>query len=221
MHGGVAKDGLKREDADAVERGFANLARHVRNLRKFGVPPIVAVNRFSADTDAEMDRLRSLCDGIGVRCILADHWAYGGAGAEALAHAVVEQVESAPADFRTLYPDDMKPWDKLRTIATEIYDAAEVTAEPAVKKRFDELNAEGFGHLPICVAKTQYSFSTDAKRVGAPSGHTLQVRDVRLAAGAEFIVAICGEVMTMPGLPKTPAANSIALSPAGLITGLF
>jgi formate--tetrahydrofolate ligase len=221
MHGGVAKDQLKREDADAVQRGFANLERHVRNLRKFGVPPVVAVNRFSADTEAEMDRLRTLCDGLGVRCVVADHWAQGGAGAETLARAVVEQVETAPAQFRPLYPDDMTPWDKLRTIATEIYDASDVTADAAVRKRFDELQAEGFGHLPICVAKTQYSFSTDPKKVGAPSGHVLHVRDVRLAAGAEFIVAICGEIMTMPGLPKTPAANSISLSPAGLITGLF
>ena len=221
MHGGVAKDLLKREDADAVERGFANLERHVRNLRKFGVPPLVAVNRFSADTEAEMDRLRTLCDGLGVHCIVADHWAHGGAGAEALARAVVEQVDAAPAEFRPLYPDDMTPWDKLRTIAAEIYDAGEVAADASVRKRFDELQADGFGHLPICVAKTQYSFSTDPKQVGAPSGHVLQVRDVRLSAGAEFIVAICGEIMTMPGLPKVPAANSIALSPAGLITGLF
>ncbi len=221
MHGGVAKEALKREDADAVQRGFANLERHVRNLRKFGVPPVVAVNRFSADTEVEMDRLRTLCEGLGVRCVVADHWAHGGAGAEDLARAVVEQVETAPAQFRPLYPDDMTPWDKLRTIATEIYDAAEVTADPGVRKRFDELQAEGFGHLPVCVAKTQYSFSTDPKKVGAPSGHVLHVRDVRLSAGAEFIVAVCGEIMTMPGLPKVPAANSISLSQAGLITGLF
>ncbi len=221
MHGGVAKDALKREDADAVQRGFANLERHVRNLRKFGVPPVVAVNRFSADTEAEMDRLRTLCDGLGVRCIVADHWAQGGAGAEELARAVVQQVETAPAQFRPLYPDDASPWEKLRTIATEIYDAAEVTADAGVRKYFDELQADGFGHLPVCVAKTQYSFSTDPKKVGAPSGHVLHVRDVRLSAGAEFIVAICGEIMTMPGLPKVPAANSISLSPAGLITGLF
>ena len=221
MHGGVAKEALKREDADAVQRGFANLERHVRNLRKFGVPPVVAVNRFSADTEAEMDRLGTLCDGLGVRCVVADHWAHGGAGAEDLARAVVEQVETAPAQFRPLYPDDMTPWDKLRTIATEIYDAGEVTADPGVRKRFDELQADGFGHLPVCVAKTQYSFSTDPKKVGAPSGHVLHVRDVRLSAGAEFIVAVCGEIMTMPGLPKVPAANSISLSQAGLITGLF
>ncbi len=221
MHGGVAKDQLRREDADAVQRGFANLERHVRNIRKFGVPPLVAINRFSADTDAEMDRLRTLCDGLGVRCVVADHWARGGAGAEDLARAVVEQVETGSASFRPLYADDVPPWDKLRTIATDIYDAGEVTADAGVRKRFDELQADGFGHLPICVAKTQYSFSTDPKRVGAPSGHVLHVRDVRLSAGAEFIVAICGEIMTMPGLPKVPAANAISLSPAGAITGLF
>jgi formate--tetrahydrofolate ligase len=221
MHGGVAKDSLKHEDAEAVQRGFANLERHVRNLRKFGVPPIVAVNRFSADTEAEMDTLRALCDGIGVRCIVADHWAQGGAGAEDLARAVVEQVETTPAQFRPLYPDDMTPWEKLRTIATEIYDAGDVTADPSVRKTFDQLQADGFGHLPVCVAKTQYSFSTDPKKLGAPSGHPLHVRDVRLSAGAEFIVAVCGDIMTMPGLPKVPAANAIALSPAGLITGLF
>ncbi len=221
MHGGVAKEALKQEDVAALERGFANLARHVRNLRKFGVPPVVAVNRFSADTAAEMDALRRLCEGLGVRCVVADHWAQGGAGAEELARAVVDQVETAPAQFRPLYPDDMTPWEKLRTIATEIYDAAEVTADASVKKRFDELQEDGFGHLPICVAKTQYSFSTNPKLVGAPSGHQLQVRDVRLSAGAEFIVAVCGEIMTMPGLPKVPAANSIALTPAGLISGLF
>jgi len=221
MHGGVAKDALKHEDVGAVERGFANLARHVRNLRKFGVPPLVAVNRFSADTEAEMTALRRLCDGLSVRCVVADHWAHGGAGAESLARAVVEEADAGTASFRTLYPDDMTPWDKLRTIATEIYDAADVTADAAVKKRFDALQADGFGHLPVCVAKTQYSFSTNPKLLGAPSGHVLQVRDVRLSAGAEFIVAICGEIMTMPGLPRVPAANAIGLTEAGLISGLF
>ena len=221
MHGGVAKDALKQENVEALEKGFANLARHVRNLKKFGVPVVVAVNRFSADTPAEMERLQALCAGIGVRCVPADHWATGGAGAAELAQAVVDLIEAEPARFRTLYPDDMPLWDKLRTIATEIYDAAEVTADPATRKRFDALQEEGFGNLPICVAKTQYSFSTDPKAVGAPSGHSLQVREVRLSAGAEFVVAVCGEIMTMPGLPKVPAAASIGLTPAGSITGLF
>ncbi|MGI4800232.1 MAG: formate--tetrahydrofolate ligase, partial [Janthinobacterium lividum] len=221
MHGGVAKDALKQEDVAALERGFANLARHVRNVGKFGVPAIVAINRFSADTPAEMGRLRELCAGIGVGCVLADHWATGGPGAADLAHAVVDLIDTKHSQFRPLYPDDMTLWDKLRTIATEIYDAADITADPAIRKRFDSLQEEGYGHLPICVAKTQYSFSTDAKAVGAPSGHTVQVRDVRLSAGAGFVVAICGEIMTMPGLPRVPAAEGIGLAPDGAITGLF
>ena len=221
MHGGVAKDALKREDVAALERGFANLARHVRNVGKFGVPVLVAVNRFSADTPAEMERLRALCAGIGVRCVLSDHWATGGRGAAELAQAVVDLIEAEPSRFRVLYPDDMTLWDKLRTIATEIYDAGEVTADAAVRKRFDDLQDEGFGHLPVCVAKTQYSFSTDPKALGAPSGHSVQVRDVRLSAGAGFVVAICGEILTMPGLPRVPAAESIGLAPTGEITGLF
>ena len=221
MHGGVAKDALKQENVPALEQGFANLARHLRNVAKFGVPALVAVNRFSADTPAEMDRLRALCAEIGVGCILSDHWASGGPGAADLAHAVVDLIATEPADFRVLYPDAMPLWDKLRTIATEIYDAAEITADPAIHKRFEALQQAGFGHLPICVAKTQYSFSTDPKALGAPTGHTLQVRDVRLSAGAGFVVAICGEIMTMPGLPRTPAAETIGLSPAGTITGLF
>ncbi|MGI4810174.1 MAG: formate--tetrahydrofolate ligase, partial [Janthinobacterium lividum] len=145
----------------------------------------------------------------------------GGPGAADLAQAVVELIDAEPSHFRPLYPDDMPLWDKLRTIATEIYDAADITADPAIRKRFDSLQEEGYGHLPICVAKTQYSFSTDAKAVGAPSGHTVQVRDVRLSAGAGFVVAICGEIMTMPGLPRVPAAEGISLAPDGAITGLF
>ena len=221
MHGGADKDALRHENVAALERGFANLARHVRNVRKFGVPVLVAVNRFSADTPAEMERLRDLCAGIGVRCVPADHWATGGEGAAELAQAAVDLIEAEPAQFRTLYPDDMPLWDKLRTIATEIYGAADVAADPTVRQRFDALAEQGFGHVPVCVAKTQYSFSTDPKAIGAPSGHVLQVRDVRLSAGAGFVVAICGEIMTMPGLPRVPAAESIGLAPSGAITGLF
>jgi formate--tetrahydrofolate ligase len=156
---------------------------------------------------------------------MADHWAHGGAGAAELAHAVARTVQAGSqggsTGFRTLYPDGMKLWDKLRTIATEIYRAGDVTAEAGVRKRFDELDSDGFGHLPICVAKTQYSFSVDSKAVGAPSGHVLPVREVRLSAGAEFVVAVCGDIMAMPGLPKVPAANAIGLSPTGAIEGLF
>ena len=221
MHGGVAKEALKQSDVAALERGFANLARHVRNVGRFGVPVLVAVNRFSADAPAEVERLRELCAGIGVGCVLADHWASGGQGAAELAQQVVALIEAQPAHFRLLYPDDLPLWDKLRTIATEIYDAADVTADPAVRKRFDALQRSGFGHLPICVAKTQYSFSTEPKAVGAPSGHTVHVRDVRLSAGAGFVVAVCGEIMTMPGLPRIPAAERIGLTAAGTIDGLF
>jgi formate--tetrahydrofolate ligase len=221
MHGGVAKPDLKHENVAALAKGFANLQRHVENLRKFGVPPVVAINRFSADTDAEIARLQELCAQLGVECHMADHWAHGGKGAAELAHAVVRTAEANTAPFKCLYPDDMTLWEKLRTIATEIYRAGDVVADSAVRKRFDELDAEGFGHLPICVAKTQYSFSIDSKLVGAPSGHTLTVRELRLSAGAEFVVAVCGDIMAMPGLPKVPAANNIGLSPSGTITGLF
>jgi formate--tetrahydrofolate ligase len=221
MHGGVAKDALKGEDVAAVERGFANLRRHVENVRKFGVPPVVAINRFSLDTEAEAAKLRELCAGLGVPCVTSDHWARGGEGAADLARAVVETIERGEASFRPLYPDTMKLWDKLRTIATEIYRASDITADPSVRKRFSELDQEGFGDLPICVAKTQYSFTTDPKEVGAPEGHVIPVRDVRLSAGAEFVVAICGEIMTMPGLPRVPSANHIQLNAQGAVTGLF
>ena len=221
MHGGVAKADLKHENVGALTKGFANLERHVENVRKFGVPAVVAINRFSADTQAEIAEVQSLCAKLGVECHMADHWAHGGAGAADLAHAVVRTIEGNTGTFRTLYSDETKLWDKLRTIATEIYRAGDVTAEPSVRKRFDELDAEGFGHLPICVAKTQYSFSIDSKAVGAPTGHTLAVREVRISAGAEFVVAVCGDIMAMPGLPKVPAANAIGLSPSGAITGLF
>ncbi len=221
MHGGLPKDALKQENLPALERGFANLARHIANVRRFGVPVVVAVNRFSADTDAEIGRLQALCAGLDAPCVMADHWAHGGAGAAELARTVVATIAARPAEFRPLYPDAMSLWDKLSTIATQIYGAAGISAEPALRKRFDELQAEGFGHLPVCVAKTQYSFSTDPKVVGAPEGHVIPVRELRLSAGAEFVVAVCGEIMTMPGLPRVPAANSIGLSSTGSIRGLF
>jgi formate--tetrahydrofolate ligase len=221
MHGGVAKAELRGENVEALRRGFANLQRHIENVRKFGVPVVVAVNRFSADTAAEMDALRTLCAGMDAPCVLADHWARGGAGAAELARVVVDTIETKPASFRTLYPDDMAPWDKLRTIATEIYRAADISADADVRRRFDEVVEQGFGHLPVCVAKTQYSFTTDPKALGAPSGHVIPVRELRLSAGAEFLVAICGDIMTMPGLPKVPAADSIGLTSAGSIAGLF
>ncbi len=221
MHGGVAKDGLKSENVEAVKSGFANLKRHVENLRKFGLPVIVSVNRFSSDTAAEMGALKELCDGIAVKCVLADHWAMGGAGAAELARMVVDTIENEPAKFEFLYPDEMPLIDKARTIAQKLYGAADISVEASVKARFKELQDEGFGHLPVCIAKTQYSFSTDANAKGAPSGHIIPIREVRLLAGAEFVVVICGDIMTMPGLPKVPAANAMEVDAAGRIAGLF
>jgi formate--tetrahydrofolate ligase len=221
MHGGVAKDDLKKENVQALEKGFANLERHVNNLRRYDMPVIVSVNRFSTDTEAEMALLKRLCATLGVECVLADHWAQGGAGAEELASTVVRTIETTPSKFKPLYPDDMSLWDKTRTIAQEIYGASDITADKAVRDRFAELEKEGFGKFPICVAKTQYSFTTNPDAKGAPSGFSIPIREVRLSAGAEFVVVICGDIMTMPGLPKVPAANNIELAPDGRITGLF
>src|SRR5207237_4932883 len=191
------------------------------NLQQFGVPVVVSVNRFSADTDRELGRLKELCAERGAEAVVADHWARGGEGAADLARAVVALAEIGKSRFQLLYPDEMPLWDKLRTIAQRLYGARDVEADKAVHDRFATLQDEGFGHLPICVAKTQYSFTTDPNAKGAPSDHVLSVRDVRLSAGAEFVVAICGEVMTMPGLPRVPAANNIDLAEDGRITGLF
>jgi formate--tetrahydrofolate ligase len=221
MHGGVAKADLRVENLDALTAGFANLRRHVENVRKFGVPVVVAINRFSADTGAEIERVQALCRELGVACCMADHWATGGAGAADLARTVVATIEATPSAFKPLYPDEMGLFAKLETVAREIYRADGVSAPASVRKRLAEIEAAGFGHLPMCVAKTQYSFSTDPTSVGAPAGYDLPVREVRLSAGAEFVVAVCGDIMTMPGLPKTPAAASIGLTPAGRIVGLF
>jgi formate--tetrahydrofolate ligase len=221
MHGGVAKDDLKKANLQALEKGFANLERHVQNLRRYDVPVIVSINRFSTDTEAEVVLLRSLCATLGVECVLADHWAQGGAGAAELARTVVRTIETKPSDFHPLYPDDMPLIEKARTIVQKIYGAADISADKSVRDRFAELEKEGFGRFPICVAKTQYSFSTNPDAKGAPSGHTIPIREVRLSAGAEFIVVICGDIMTMPGLPKVPAANNIELGMDGRITGLF
>ena len=221
MHGGVAKDDLKKENVQALEKGFANLERHVQNVRKFGVPVIVSLNRFSTDTDAEFALLKELCDKLGVECVVADHWALGSEGAVDLAKSVMKTIETTPSKFKPLYPDDMSLGEKTRTIAKEIYGASDITADKSVRDRFAELEKEGFGKFPICVAKTQYSFTTSPDTKGAPSGFTIPIREVRLSAGAEFVVVICGDIMTMPGLPKVPAADNIELAPDGRITGLF
>jgi len=221
MHGGVAKDDLKKENVAALEKGFANLERHVENLRKYHVPVVVSVNRFSSDTEAEIALLKRLCSTAGAECVMADHWAQGGAGALDLANTVVRTIEQKPSDFQPLYPDDMSLWDKTRTIAQEIYGADDITADKSVKDRFAELEKQGFGKFPICVAKTQYSFTTNPDAKGVPLGHVIPIREVRLSAGAEFVVVVCGDIMTMPGLPKVPAANNIELAADGRITGLF
>jgi formate--tetrahydrofolate ligase len=221
MHGGVAKEDLGKENIEALKKGIANLARHVENVKSFGVPPVVAVNRFIADTDNELAALKQACAELGVEAIECTHWAYGSAGTEKLAHAVVALSENGKANFRTLYPDDLPLWDKVRTIAQTLYGAQGIIADKKIRDQFAELQKAGYGHYPVCMAKTQYSFSTDPNLKGAPSNHVVPVREIKLSAGAEFLVVICGEIMTMPGLPKVPAANSIRLNENGEIQGLF
>jgi formate--tetrahydrofolate ligase len=221
MHGGVKKDALSQENVAAVEKGFANLGRHIENVRKFGVPIVVCVNRFSADTAAESDMLKSLCAKLEAQCVTSDHWARGGDGAVDLANAVVKTVETTPSQFKPIYTDDVPLWKKAQTIAREIYGADDIIADQKIRDRFRELQEQGYGNFPVCVAKTQYSFSTDPDLKGAPKHHVVPIREVRLSAGAEFVVAICGDIMTMPGLPKIPAANKIDVTPDGRIVGLF
>ena len=221
MHGGVAKDDLKNENAAAVAKGCDNLKRHIENVNKFGVPAVVAVNKFITDTDAEVAEVLKAAESMGTKAFLCTHWADGGKGTEALAHHVVKVIDEGKANFKPLYPDDMKLRDKVKTIATEIYRAADISCDASVETQFKDLEAAGFGHLPVCMAKTQYSFSTDASKRGAPTGHIVPVRELRLSAGAEFVVVVTGEIMTMPGLPKVPSADSIRLDDKGQIQGLF
>ena len=220
MNGGVAKGDLAQEDVAAVTRGCANLGRHLENLAGFGLPVVVAVNHFEGDSPAELVAVQEFCAARGVRAISARHWAMGGAGAEELARAVVDLAEGG-ADFRLLYPDEMPLWDKIQTICTRIHRAARVEAAPGIRDQLAAWEAAGHGPMPVCIAKTQYSFSTDPDLRGAPEGHVIPVREVRLNAGAGFVVAICGQIMTMPGLPRSPAAQSIRLDKDGQVEGLF
>ena len=222
MHGGVAKDALGAENLPALKAGLVNLERHVANVRGFGLPVVVAINHFNGDTPAEHELIQDFCTGLGVKALICRHWAEGGAGAEELANEVARLAEEPRREpFQLLYPDDMPLVDKLRTIATRIYGAADIALDKRAAERLDELQRGGHGHLPICVAKTQMSFSTDPTLMGAPSGHVVPVRDVSLSAGAGFVVAICGEIMRMPGLPRSPAAERIHLDADGRIEGLF
>jgi formate--tetrahydrofolate ligase len=221
MHGGVAKDRLREANVEAVRRGSSNLARHLANVKSFGVPVVVGINRFSDDTDAEIAAVQEAAAAQGARAILCTHWADGGKGAAELANEVLRLAEGSPSRFKPLYPDDMPLLEKVRMIATSLYGASGISADKAVLDRFEELERSGYGHLPVCMAKTQYSFSTDPKLVGAPSGHTIPIREIRLSAGAEFVVVIAGDIMTMPGLPRVPAANAIRLNERGLVEGLF
>ena len=221
MQGGVAKEDLGDENVTALKSGCKNLERHMRNLGKFGVPVAVAINRFTADTDAEVEAVREFCEQFGIRAINCTHWADGGKGTTELAEHVVELCDSGSAQFRTLYGDEMSLWDKAATIAREIYGADDIIADKKVREQFAKFESDGFGKYPICMAKTQYSFSTDPNLLGAPSGHVVPIREIRLAAGAEFVVVVCGAIMTMPGLPRVPAANNIRVNAEGRIEGLF
>ncbi|MGF1611027.1 MAG: formate--tetrahydrofolate ligase [Kiloniellales bacterium] len=221
MHGGVAKGDLGSENVTAVRAGCANLARHIDNVRSFGVPAVVAINRFISDTDAEIAAVKAAAEEHGAEAILCTHWADGGAGTEALAKHVVGLAEQGAGTFRPLYEDALPLWDKVKTIATRVYGASGITADASVKNRFKELQEGGYGDLPVCMAKTQYSFTTNPDAKGAPEGFEIPIRELRLSAGAGFVVAICGAIMTMPGLPRVPAANNIFLNHRGDIEGLF
>ncbi len=221
MHGGVKKEDLKTENLKALEAGMTNLQRHVENVQKFGLPAVISINRFSADTDAEIALVKDKCKALGVEALMADHWAMGGEGAADVARAVVKTIDAGQGRLKFLYPDDMPLFEKVRTIAKEIYGADDATADKPVKDQLKTWEEMGFGKLPVCIAKTQYSFSTNPDLKGAPTGFSIPVREVRLSAGAEFVVAICGEIMTMPGLPRVPAADSIDVGADGRIVGLF
>ena len=220
MNGGVAKADLGTENVAAVQKGCPNLGRHIGNVKSFGVPVVVAINHFYSDTDAEIAAVKAYVKEQGAEAILCKHWAQGGAGIEDLAHKIVEMAET-PSNFAPIYPDDMPLFQKIETIAKRIYHADDVIADKSIRDQLKTWEAAGYGHLPICIAKTQYSFTTDPSVRGAPTGHSVPVREVRLSAGAGFVVVICGEIMTMPGLPKVPSAEVIRLNADGNVEGLF
>ena len=221
MHGGVARDDLGTENVGAVREGLSNLKRHIENIKKFGIAPVVAINRFVTDTDAEIMAIAEAAGETGAETVECTHWADGSAGTEALAQKVVEIADSGTSNFAPIYPDGMGLFDKINAVAKEVYRASEATANKNLQDQLKRWEDDGYGDLPVCMAKTQYSFSTNPDLKGAPVDHTVPVRQVRLSAGAEFVVAICGDIMTMPGLPRVPAANSIRLGDGGRVEGLF
>jgi formate--tetrahydrofolate ligase len=220
MNGGVKKEDLGAENVEAVKKGCANLGRHIENVKQFGVPAVVGINHFHSDTEAEIQAVKDYVASMGEEAILCRHWAQGSAGIEELAHKVVQLAESGAAQFAPLYPDELGLFDKIDTIVRRIYRGSEATADKSVRDQLKQWEAQGYGHLPVCMAKTQYSFSTDPNLRGAPTGHSVPVREVRLSAGAGFVVAICGEIMTMPGLPSKPSSENIYLNDNGDIEGL-
>ncbi len=221
MHGGVAKNDLDREDLDALRDGCCNLVRHIENVKSFGVPVVVGINRFTSDTDAEIAVIKEIAAANGVKAMECTHWADGGAGTEELAREVASLADGGSASFAPLYPDEMPIWDKIKTVATRLYRADDIIADQKIRDQIRKFEEDGYGHFPVCIAKTQYSFSTDPNLKGAPTDHVVAIREVRLSAGAGFIVVVCGDIMTMPGLPRVPAANSIAMDENGEVTGLF
>jgi formate--tetrahydrofolate ligase len=221
-HGGVEAKELNTPNLTALDKGIANLERHVDNVRnRYGLSCVVSINHFTSDTPEELNLLRSRMDKLGVPVVVARHWADGSKGAEELAHRVVALVEAGTSKMTYVYEDSDTLWNKMKAIATKVYGAADISADAAIRARIQKLQDDGFGHYPVCVAKTQYSFSTDPKLRAAPSGHMVNIREVRLAAGAEFVVMICGDIMTMPGLPKEPASARIDIDDDGKISGLF
>ena len=222
MHGGVEKDGLKKENLDALKKGIPNLERHINNIKKFGLEVIVAINHFITDTEKEVKIIQEQCAKLGVKVSLCTHWSDGGEGAKDLANNVVDLCKKSDSSkFKHLYSDQISILEKVEKIAKEIYSAKGIEVDEEIKKQIKKIEQAGFGKFPVCIAKTQYSFSTDPKLKGAPSGHTLSIREVRLSSGAEFVVVVCGSVMTMPGLPRSPAADNIKLNNKGEIEGLF
>jgi formate--tetrahydrofolate ligase len=221
MHGGVKKEDLKEENVDAVIEGCKNLAKHISNIEQFGVPVTVAINEFYTDTKDEHQAIIDFCKNLNVVCKISSHWKNGGTGASELAAHISDLVDSTKSTFKTLYEDDMSLWEKTRHITRTIYGADDIIADQRVRNKFVQLEKEGFGNYPICMAKTQYSFSTDPLLMGAPTGHEVPIREVRLCSGAEFIVVVCGAIMTMPGLPRKPASEAIGVDKDKNIKGLF